>query len=152
MQDQVIAVRWSVVGLTALTWIHALLVAAWGFSAITAGFSNGILHAAPIGYEVFLVKFLSDTIGFGFPLNNLTVKHRTIVLACVLLVVAMSLNILHLVFSCIEIVECTTALCLHTYWLLFVFLFLLGFLIVIEGIVIFYLVKFDRHVKLLKKK
>lgn len=150
-KDASIAVRWSIVGLTFLSYVHVTLVIAWALAAIVNGFSQmQILHVPPIALEIFLVKLLADTLGFGFPVNNISLKHRAIVLTGVWAFVCISINVVHLVFSCIEIVECTSIFCLNAHWLLFVFLFVLGFLAVTEAVIIVFLIRFDRHLRLLK--
>ena len=134
-----VAVTWSQTGLSFLSYAHVALILAWGIAGIISGFANGILHVTPIVFEILLVKIMADSLGIA--------RHRSIVLVCVLLVVAICLNVTHLVFTAIELGECTSVLCLNTYWFLFVFAFILGFLAVLEGILFYYFIWYSKNLR-----
>jgi len=153
-RDIKVAITWSQTGLTFLSYAHMILVVAWAMGGLLDGFSNGILHVPPLAYEIILVKLISDTIGFGLSITGQSfvvatkMKHRMIVLVGVLLVIGIALNITHLVFTAIELSQCTSLLCNNNYWFLFVFAFILSFIILFEAILLWYFVKYNRYVKL----
>lgn len=149
MRDAKIAIAWSEAGLGFLSWVHCTLIFAWILGAIIDGFNTGILHVAPAAYEVLVVKILADSLGFG-PDGNTGLKERTIVMALFVLVIAIFFNIIHLVFTSIELGTCTSALCNGTaYWFLVTFLVLQVILIVFESIIVYFLIKYRWHVKAL---
>lgn len=149
-------VMWSQVGLTFLSYCHMILVVAWAIGGLLDGFSNGILHVPPIAYEIILVKLISDTIGFGVDAVNrqfivaVDKKHRTIVLLGVMLVIGIVLNLIHLVFTSIELNKCESVLCDNNYWFLFIFAFILGILAVLEGVMLWFFVRYHQHLKLFR--
>jgi hypothetical protein len=152
-KDVKIAITWSQTGLTFLSWIHVVLVVAWAAGALLDGFSNGIFHVTPILYEILLIKFIAETIGFGinairqqFAIDTHN-KHQMILVVGFLLVIGIIINVTHLVFTGIELEKCESLLCDNNYWFLFIFAFILGILAVIEGIMLWYFIVYDRHLK-----
>ena len=126
-------------------------------SCLVDGFNNGILHLTPICYELILLKFISDSLGYGLNtlfggILTLQLEHKNgmIITTLVLLIIGIIINVIHLIFSCLEIASCQTILCLNNYWFFFCFLFILGFIIVLEIIMWFYFLKYKRYVYLSK--
>lgn len=152
-KDIKIAITWSQTGLTFLTWIHTVLVAAWAIGGLLNGFSDGILHVPPLMFEIILVKFMAETIGFGLNAINRKFavdtknKHHMVVATGFLLLVGIVLNIIHLVFTGIELQKCESLLCGNNYWFLFIFAFILGILAVLEAILLWFFIVYDRHLK-----
>lgn len=152
-KDIKIAITWSQTGLAFLSWIHVVLVAAWAAGGLLDGFSNGILHVPPLVYEIILVKFVSDTIGFGVHAlqrdfyAETRYKHQMILVTGFLLVIGIIINVTHLVFTAIELYKCESLLCDNNFWFLFIFAFIVGLLAVFEGILLWFFVVYDRHLK-----
>lgn len=152
-KDVKIAITWSQTGLAFLSWIHVVLVAAWAVGGLLDGFSNGILHVTPILYEIILIKFIAETIGFGInALKQRFVadthnKHQMILVTGFLLVIGIIINVTHLVFTGIELNTCDSLLCDNNFWFLFIFAFIIGLLAVFEGIMLWFFVIYDRHLK-----
>ena len=157
-QDIERGIVWSQTGLTFISWGHAILVAAWAIGAMLGGFCNGILHVPPIAFEIVLIKFVADAIGFGVQLVHLNLvvdtqfKHRTIVGVYVMLVIGIALNITHLVFTAIELRRCTSLICENNFWFLFTFAFILGILAIFEIVMIWYFSRYNRHVYIMNKR
>jgi hypothetical protein len=135
------AITWSRVGLRFLSYIHLLLLVAWAAGGLLQGFSNGIFHITPLAYEIIILKILSDALAGGD-------KRPLVGLGIFLFVVAIGFNITHVVFTIIEISGTLGDL----YWFLIVFVVILASLVVLEGIVIYYLIKYKRHLGLKKRK
>ena len=152
-KDIKIAITWSQVGLTFLSWIHTILVSAWAISALLNGFSNGILHVPPIMLEILLIKFIAETTGFGINAINrafvveTTRKHNMILLTGIALVVGIIVNVIHLVFTAIEMNKCDSLICENNFWFLVIFAVLLGCLAVLECVLIYFFIVYDRHLK-----
>ena len=154
-KDIKITLNWCATGLEFLTWGHASIIIAWGVALLVIGFANGIWHGTPIAYEILLVKFMASTISYGLSLSgdkitfvsNLKSKVVIVNIIIFLLVVGIGLNITHLVFSSIEISGCTSQFCINDYWFLLVFLFILGALIIIELILIYFFWKFGKYIQ-----
>lgn len=160
-EDVKVGLNWSIYGLEFISWGHTSAVIAWATATILMGFCNGLWHGTPIAWEIIVIKFVASAIGLGVKLikkdsiiPELQTKEYMISVVIFILCIAIGFNITHLVFSCIEIVSCTSMLCLHpaTYWFLFAFLFILGLLILFEFILIFYFWKYKRYVFLAKEK
>lgn len=155
-------VVWSQTGLVFLTWVHTCLLIAWAVCGIITGFANGILHVAPLAVEIFLMKLSSDTLGFSVDCTqkefflDVKQKYRMIILVCVILFVALALNIVHGIFGAIELRDCTTPLCVDTYWVLLIFTCIVFFLVIWEAIEFYYFVKYYFHLesfaKILKRE
>jgi hypothetical protein len=151
--DIMYAIEWSQTGLAFLSYVHTALLVGWGFGPLVNGFSNGIFHAVPLAYEIFALKILSDTIGFGLNLINgkwvaeAILKIRMIKFSVFVFVVAIALNITHFVFTIIEVVD--TVGDLHGF--LIFFSVLLGTLTLLECVYVYYLLKYKRYLLLLKK-
>lgn len=140
-QDIQHGLTWSQTGLSFLTWGHTILVAAWGFAAILGTFCHGILHVAPIAYEILLIKAMAETIGFGVKLD-VPMKHQAIVFSMVMLVIGMILNVTHFIFNIVEFAEGSYQV---EFWFLVVFTVILGVLIILEGILVYYFNKYKYH-------
>lgn len=123
------------------------------------GFCEGILHIPPIAWEILLISILSDCLGFMIevtPGTNLyipaDVNFKVKVIAWTIFVefVGIALNITHLVFTSIELAQCTSMLCENTYWFLVIFDIVLGLLVIIEVCEVVFLFKYKYHVGLLQ--
>ena len=152
-KDIKIAITWSQTGLAFLSWIHVVLVAAWAAGGLLDGFSNGILHVTPLLYEILLAKFIAETIGFGVNAINgqfaveTRNKHQMILVTGFLLVVGIIINVAHLIFTAIELNKCESVLCDNNFWFLFIFAFIVGILAVLEGILLWFFVVYDKHLR-----
>lgn len=131
------AVTWSRVGLRFLSYIHLILLVAWAVGGFLQGFSNGIFHVPPLAYEIIILKILSDALAGGD-------KRPLVNLGIVLFVVAIGFNVTHTVFTIIEIQGTLGDL----YWFLIVFAVILVSLAVLEAVVVYYLIKYKRHLGL----
>lgn len=146
MKSIQLALNWSFYGLTFLSWVHTLIIVSWATSILSPLFSNGIWHSAPITFEILIIKLLSNCIGvISCGPKDLKYTQGNVITAMVFLVVAIGFNITHLTFSCIEIVQCTSFFCLADYYYLLLFIILLGCLIILEGVLIYYLNIFRKH-------
>ena len=120
----------SEVGMTFLGYTHALLLVMWAVVFCIDNFCHGIFHGTPIAIEIFVLAIVFNVLG-GLE-TNYKAKRRQLIFLFVTLVIGFGLNVTHLVFSVIELVECTTNLCLNTFWVLAVFIALLSGLLVLE--------------------
>lgn len=147
------AIEWSQTGLGFLSYVQTLLLVGWACGVLVTGFSDGIFHATPLAFEILLLKVLSDTIGFGLNLINgnwvaeAKLKIRMINFTIGLCVIAIGFNVTHLVFTIIDITETVGT---NLYGFLIFFSILLGVLAILECIYIYYLVKYKRHLTLLR--
>jgi hypothetical protein len=116
----------------------------WAFGGLLPLFSNGIWHITPIAYEILLRDVIGDSLGFGIDIQ-VRLKRRAINLLYFLLVVAIGFNATHLGFTINELVTTDTPI----YWFLIFFSCLLGFLIVLEIVEIYYFVKYKSYLGLL---
>ena len=157
LEDVKTGLNVSVYNLEFISWGHMSCVVAWAVATVLMGFCNGLWHGTPLAWEILIVKFIASAIGLGvkmvkreYILPELRTKEYMISLVIFLLVIAIAFNITHIVFSAIEFITCTSALCLHpaTYWFLFVFMFILGLIILFELILIYYFWKYKRYVNL----
>ena len=150
------ALNWSWAGLLFLSWWHTFILFVWPFNALIVGFSNGtFLHIVPISYEILVLKLLSVAIGgFGIDptaVKDIKMKQRVIVLTCVALVAAIAFNLAHAIYTLVVTVQDALTIDATLYWFLIVFSIVLITLAILEGIMIYYLVKLRQHVGLITK-
>ncbi len=160
-EDLKIGLNWAVYNLEFISWGHASAVIAWAVATILMGFCNGLWHGTPLAWEILMIKFIASGIGLGvkmvkkdFIIPELQTKEYMISIIIFLLFIAIGFNITHIVFSAIEFSTCTSRLCMHpaTYWFLFVFMFILGLIVLFELVLIYYFWKYRAYVQLAKKK
>lgn len=141
-------VNWSQIGLTFFSYVHTALLVAWTVGGLLPGFSNGILHVPPLGWEILVLKFVTDTIRFnpcvisGKFAGDTDSKIKMIHVSYFLLGVAIIFNITHAVFTIIEIPTHATSL----YWFLILFTIILFVLAILEASYIYYLSKFKKYI------
>ena len=161
LSDIEIGLNWATYGLEFISWGHASTVIAWAVATVLMGFCNGIWHGTPLAWEILIVKFVASAIGVSVRsakkeriIPQFETKETMINIVFLLLAVGIVFNVVHLVFSGLEISACTSALCMHpaTYWFLFVFLFILGLLVLFECVMIYYFWRYKRYVALAKLK
>lgn len=117
----------SEVGLSFLGYVHLLLLIMWAAILCIDHFCQGIFHGTPIAIEIFVMGMVLSKLT-----DELKIKRRQLIFLAVVLVIGFGFNVTHLVFSAIELSNCTTNLCLNTFWVLAVFVALLGGLVVLE--------------------
>lgn len=152
-KDFAVGLSWCIYGLEFISWGHLSAVVAWAAATILMGFCNGMWHGTPLAWEILVVRIIASAISPSFNekfVATFTHKITTIKFTIFILVIAIAFNIVHLVFSALEVNSCTSALCENpaTYWFLFVFLFILGIIIVLEIILIVYFIKYIKYIQL----
>jgi len=142
----------SETGLTFLSWIHVLICFMWGVSQCVSGFCSGFFHGTPIAFEIFLLAFLFSLTRFEIDWDkSLKTKRRQLTLALVILVLAFTFNIVHVIFSAIEMSDCTSNLCVNSFWVLAVFIAILSVLICLEVIEFVFIVRYYQNAGVLEK-
>ena len=122
----------SEVGMTFLAYTHVLLLVMWGVILCIDNFCHGIFHGTPIAIEIFVMAIVFNTLDPSGIVPNYKTKRRQLIFLFIVLVIGFGLNVTHLVFSVIELVECTSNLCLNTFWVLAVFIGVLAAFLVLE--------------------
>lgn len=145
--DVKISINWVQYGLTFLKWIHTIILICWACGGLLTQFSNGIWHITPIAYEILLRDVIGDSLGFGMDIE-VRPKMRIINAIYFLLIVAIGFNATHLGFTIDELVTNSST---PIYWFLIFFSCLLGLLIVLEVVYIYYFIKYKKYLGLLIK-
>jgi hypothetical protein len=104
----------------------------WGVVLCIDNFCHGIFHGTPIAIEFFVLAIVFNTLDPSGYVANYKIKRRQLIFLLIVLIIGFGLNVTHLVFSVIELVECTTNLCLNTFWVLAVFIGVLAAFLVLE--------------------
>ena len=139
--------NWSMVGLTFFSYVHLTLLVAWTICGLDLGFSNGILHVPPLGWELIVLKVVTDTVRFNPCIINgqfgadTNAKFSLINFSYFLLLVGLGLNITHGVFTILYDE--------HT-WFYICFTVILFSLAVLDCIYFYYLVKFKQYIQIFK--
>jgi hypothetical protein len=142
----------SEVGLRFISCVHALLLIMWAASSCIDSFNTGIFHTTPIAFEIFVLFILLSILGFPIDWErDLKAKRRQLIFFMVILIIGFGFNVTHLVFSVIEIAECTSNLCLNTFWVLAVFIALLSGFLVLEVVEFVLSVRYYQNAGVLEK-
>lgn len=142
----------SEVALRFISCVHVLLLIMWSASSCIDSFSTGIFHTTPIAFEIFTLFILLSILGFPMDWErDLKAKRRQLVFFCVVLIIAFGFNVTHLVFSVIELVDCTSNLCVNTFWVLAVFIALLSGFLVLEMLEFVLAVRYYQNAGVLEK-
>jgi len=161
LKELKIGLNYYCYGLELISWGHTSAVIAWGVATVIAGFCDGIFHGTPLAWEILLVKLIASCIGFSINKLNvneiivdLKTKEYLIGFTIFLLLIGIVLNGVHLGFSVSEFISCSTRICIHpaTHWVLIVFAILLVVIIMFELVMIFYLAKYQKCVRLTVKR
>jgi hypothetical protein len=142
----------SEVGLRFIGYVHLLLLIMWAASSCIDSFSTGIFHATPLTFEIFALCILFSILGFAIDWErDLKAKRRQLVFLMAILILAFGFNVTHLVFTAIELIDCTSNLCVNTFWVLAVFLALLCGILVIEIVEFVLSVRYYQNAGVLEK-
>jgi len=90
----------------------------------------------------FAIEIITLTIGF----LSVTVKKQRVYPFVV--VVAILAHVVHIVASILELVRCTSILCMKNNGFLIAITVLFGFLIIVESVILFYISKLNKYSKI----
>jgi hypothetical protein len=109
---------------------HALLLGAWIISTLIDEFSTGIFHVSFWFVIELAVLFIGIT-AMGSRNHHIFVITMTSI--------GIASIVTHLIFSAVELIQCTSALCVGpTWWILIIFVIILSTIGILEGIEIYY--------------
>lgn len=117
------------------SWTQTCLIVVWYGLSYTNDFGQGIFHITPAGFELLVLKIVSDALTFGIVceglnkqiLLDLKLTKDVISLVFIFLAVAIAINVTHAVFAFLEYDSCQTILCTTNSWnLIMLFVILIG--------------------------
>ena len=150
-------INWNENGLWFLSMVHWWLLIGWAASAVVPAFSEGVLHAAPICVELIVWGVLCYSLKFQhtkLSVANFKLKRQWLKLFIFCVICGIGCNIAHFTLAVLEAqAPCTSSLCNNGAWgFLIAFIVLLGIVIIIEGIELFYVVKYLSHMNKIEIK
>jgi len=134
-------------GLRIMLVIQAIFLFLWSFSSIVEGMGDVMLYedgfnaVSHLGFWL-AIEIITLTIGF----LSVTVKKQRVYPFVV--VVAILAHVVHIVASILELVRCTSILCMKNNGFLIAITVLFGFLIIVESVILFYISKLNKYSKI----
>lgn len=140
----------------ALLLIYACLLFSWSMLTLVGHFSEDLFHISFwLGYDILYVVLCAITVGFNiriksgkiglYTTRSITLSNFCIFLACI----AIANNLTHLIFTILDLSDGST---LAPYWFIVALAGLLGILVILDGLNLFYWVRYRENVRLIGQR
>ena len=134
-------------GLRAIITVQAIFLFLWSFSSIVEGMGDVMMNEDGFNAVSHLGFWLAIEI-VALSVGYLSVNVKNLKFYPTVVVVAIIANVVHIVASILELVRCTSVLCIKNNGFLIAITVLFACLIVIECVMLYYVYKLNKYSKI----